>query len=536
MNEKKYNWIAYLLLLSYLLIACYKISSPGLQYDEMLFVNAAQHTKYDSSFIIKSLKGFPILLMPYIGALKSYIYYPIINSLGVNIWTLRLPVILITILSLWVITKLTNKIFNKEFALIVLLILALNPTLVYMTRLDVGPNVLELFLKSVACFLFYRFFFEKASFNNLILGFIILGMGLFNKLNFIWFINASYATIFIFNFECIRKGIVEKDVKNLKPYLAIAASYVVYATYLIIIIKGYNLVHTSDSSSILDSFINKVSVMNGVVNGTTFLGYIYSKVNSKIYTYILYLYGFIIVCGSILNLINKKSAFIEKYKRIYFSICLLIFFDSIQIVLTKEATAPWHAFTIYPFFTIVLVYSLYSIHHVLGAYRANVANLMLAGLVSIIVIYQCSVIVSYFNKLGTSTKNVAWSDEIYKLIDYTKNTNAKFVSLDWGFHNVLIAFDNKKDKYHELSFAINGNITEDEKKWITKSYIQDSSVVFISHSDKGQIFTKALENFKNLAKESNKDLIVIKTFKDSYGEIYLLYSVRDRVITKKPSE
>jgi hypothetical protein len=68
------TWVHILLLLTvYFLISCWSLSLPGLEYDEVLFANAALG-HLDESFIAYELKlgtlRLPLMLMNYIGALS----------------------------------------------------------------------------------------------------------------------------------------------------------------------------------------------------------------------------------------------------------------------------------------------------------------------------------------------------------------------------------------------------------------------------------------------------------------------------------
>src|SRR5262249_11636488 len=79
------------LLSLYLALATYKIHLPGLYYDEILFVGPATGDQpYLKCF------GLPLLVFPYIGALKAWIYTPIFALFGVSPVTIRLPAILIS--------------------------------------------------------------------------------------------------------------------------------------------------------------------------------------------------------------------------------------------------------------------------------------------------------------------------------------------------------------------------------------------------------------------------------------------------------
>src|SRR4026208_2615827 len=73
------RWPLLVLALSLLVFAAaagHPIALPGLDYEEVLFGNAATGGE-NSSFIYRRLFGVPVLLMNYIGALKAYLFAPI---------------------------------------------------------------------------------------------------------------------------------------------------------------------------------------------------------------------------------------------------------------------------------------------------------------------------------------------------------------------------------------------------------------------------------------------------------------------------
>src|SRR5438093_7745917 len=83
----------------FIFLAAYRIELPGLYMNELDFVNAAQGAP-DNTMIYMRLGPVPLLVFPYIGALKAWIYTPIFRLFGVSALTIRLPVILIAAVTL----------------------------------------------------------------------------------------------------------------------------------------------------------------------------------------------------------------------------------------------------------------------------------------------------------------------------------------------------------------------------------------------------------------------------------------------------
>jgi hypothetical protein len=65
----------------FIFLAAYRIQLPGLYYDEVAFVNAAQGAP-DNTFIYRKLGSVPVLIFPYMGALKAWIYAPVFHFTG----------------------------------------------------------------------------------------------------------------------------------------------------------------------------------------------------------------------------------------------------------------------------------------------------------------------------------------------------------------------------------------------------------------------------------------------------------------------
>ena len=141
-----YDKAALIIVIIFVLISIIKINEPGVTSDQLLFVNAAIGP-LDQSYIYKTIHGFPILLMIYIGALKSYIYKPIFYLFGVSIYSIRLPVILIMASALYFLYKAICLKIDKKVAFFTILILATDPSNIAYSRVDNGPTVLEFFFK-----------------------------------------------------------------------------------------------------------------------------------------------------------------------------------------------------------------------------------------------------------------------------------------------------------------------------------------------------------------------------------------------------
>ena len=73
--------------------------------DELDFVNAAQGAP-DNTMIQMRLGSVPLLIMPYLGALKAWISAPVFSLFGVSALTIRLPAIPLAAVTLLIFSQL----------------------------------------------------------------------------------------------------------------------------------------------------------------------------------------------------------------------------------------------------------------------------------------------------------------------------------------------------------------------------------------------------------------------------------------------
>src|SRR5437870_12340989 len=172
----------------FIFLAAYRIELPGLYYDELAFVNAAQGAP-DNTMIYMRLGPVPLLVFPYIGALKAWIYTPIFRLFGVSALTIRLPVILIAAVTLLIFYLAMRRNLGAIWAAIVVWIMAVDPANLFPSRLYWGPPVLmHLFQAAILALWFgYR---DKPKLWKPALIFICFGLGFFDKFNFIWLVSA----------------------------------------------------------------------------------------------------------------------------------------------------------------------------------------------------------------------------------------------------------------------------------------------------------------------------------------------------------
>ncbi len=189
-----WSWAGFALVLSlFLAAACYRLDRPGIYADEALFVGAAYQMTGECEIdaqVAKSVKCVPLYLQPpYLGVAKAAVYAPIFAAFGSGPWPLRLPMILLTTVSLFGLFVFLQREWGAAPALITLTLLALDPIFVYHIRFDWGPAAIALFCRLALAICTIKWLQNGQMWALKGAVFFAL-LGFYDKLNFIWVLGA----------------------------------------------------------------------------------------------------------------------------------------------------------------------------------------------------------------------------------------------------------------------------------------------------------------------------------------------------------
>jgi 4-amino-4-deoxy-L-arabinose transferase-like glycosyltransferase len=439
---------------TFVLIAAYRIHLPGLYYDEVLFVNAAEGGSQDN-FIYKRVGGVPVMLMPYIGALKAWLYYPIFATFGVSVWTIRLPVILIAATTLLVYYLLLRKILGRGWACGVVWLMALNPAFLFTSRLDWGPVVLMQFFKATMLFLWFAYL-ERPSFQKLAgLGACAI-LGFFDKFNFIWLILAlGSGVLFVYSEEIRRTWkSLSLRLRFTCAFLGVAVSAA--AAYLIFPLLRFP---TAASGDWLDRMSATWYGILNTLSGTALAAFIFGS-NEGVFTFEPWgtLLPAMLTGVACLLLRSNDVGFRANRKAGWFCMTAMILVF-IQIVFTPQAGAPWHHVMVFPFFLLALAFFARAItqHFVNDKRQVPAARgftaLTVAAVLVLAFAYSANTFIYLKHFKTSAVYNPRWSPAIYNLATFIskKDTTVdKIVCIDWGLANQLEALEETNNIAHAI--------------------------------------------------------------------------------------
>lgn len=162
----------------------------GVQNDEALFAAPYYQPNARDFCITVFHKRIVLMVMSYIGTLKTALYAPILAVFGGNAWSVRLPMVLAGALTVFLFYYLLQRSAGRRAALLGTFLLATDPAFLLTDTFDWGPVALEHLCLVTGCLLVLKSVQESrsvcVSMRSLGLGFFFLGLGLWNKAIFGW--------------------------------------------------------------------------------------------------------------------------------------------------------------------------------------------------------------------------------------------------------------------------------------------------------------------------------------------------------------
>src|SRR5208283_5047171 len=171
-------------LLALLAIEVAFLPMPGIQEDEALFLLPFLHGHPQFySWTVGNVQ-VPLMLSEYIGALKTWVYWPIFRVWQPSIWSIRLPVCFFSLLTVWILAEFLKRAVSAGVALITVLLLATDASFVITNVFDWGP--VSLLLLSTVLFLYlFRLFLDSGERFALGAAFLVAGIATWYKTLFL---------------------------------------------------------------------------------------------------------------------------------------------------------------------------------------------------------------------------------------------------------------------------------------------------------------------------------------------------------------
>ena len=530
MPPQRRRWPLLVLALSLLAFAAaagHAVALPGLDYDELLFVNAATGGE-SASFIYRRLFGVPVLLMNYIGALKAYLFAPIFALLGVSAATIRWPAIVISMASIVLTYALARLSLRPGAAATAAALVALDPVFVMLTKVDWGPIVLMMPLKLVALYCLYRALAGGSP--ALLWGTAAAcALGVFDKLNFIWFVLALVPTTLLL-FRPELASMYRRDPARLLA--PVATLFVVALAMGLRQIAPLFLETQEADRSITARIPALIAAYAGAMDGRV----VYQWMTDSPLPHPTLVNYATLVGLAVLGLTGRQRARTARSSprlalgdRFVLGYGVLFALILAQIVITERAGGPHHMMMLFPFHLLLLTAGLAELAGTTSRLRRGGALLLLVALAlsDLRVTRAYALVYQAEERLRPRLSPV-----IYQLSAFLNREPPDRINfVDWGMHNQVYALgtDRTRRACRDLWMAFRLPLSRQQTADILARDFAADRVLVIMHPRSGDSGVGAQDRFLQWADSLGLVLQPLRTFRDRGGRVLYEVSIIRRV-------
>jgi hypothetical protein len=234
----------------------------GLESDEVIFAQPL-HGLINPMFAVSvHHHPVPLMLMSYIGTLKSLIYWPLSWIFSSSVYFVRFPMVLVGAATVLVFYKWACIFAGPRCALLAAVLLATDPTFLLTDTFDWGPVALQHLLLVSGCLLIAR--------GRLSWGAFLFGLALWNKTIFLWTLAGLSLASFVVCHSAVRSVLADR-----RRCARAALAFVLGALPLLVFnVKHPNATLGENAHLSLENFRVKYVVLSSAVDGSGLLGYL----------------------------------------------------------------------------------------------------------------------------------------------------------------------------------------------------------------------------------------------------------------------
>ena len=506
----------------------------GIEDDESLFVDAIFHPRAELYSLRLGHSHVPIMLMTYLGALKSIIYGPILRLLGTGIRVLREPMLLVGVASLYLFYCLLRKVAGVRAACIGCGLLAVDSMYLLTICFDWGPVALQ-HLLLIGGVLLVAGFFQDGSGWKLAAGGFLVGLALWDKALAVWLLSGlGIAAILTFPRQ-IFGAFTRRN-------LAVAAGgFLLGALPLLIYNAGHHWVTFSGNfrrDTTPGAITGKFRMLVDTGHGDGLFGWmtdedwqtpaphapqgVLATASARISAVAGHPRRHLLVYAFVLALLLAPLARGTALRTILLALIAMALAWIQMAITANTGGSVHHTILLWPLPQVVIAVSFAASSRRLG--RAGIPAVVVA--LAAMMISGALVINEYYTVMLRDGGAQSWTDAIYPLASYVKNTPAKaaVVCLDWGILDPLRLLDRGKLALEMSPDSLaRPEMPEGDRAWLAWR-ISDPANLFIGHTKAYEFFPGASPALARFATEAGYSRETVAVIGDSYGHpVYELY-------------
>jgi 4-amino-4-deoxy-L-arabinose transferase-like glycosyltransferase len=530
-RNSRYSLVAVAACLLFLIAGWQFLARLGIQNDEALFANGI-YKPYAVAYVYQiGHSRLPLMLMSYLGTVKSWVYRPIFQVFGAGVEAMRAPMLLAGMASVWVFYLLLRRLAGERAALVGCGLLATDSLYLLTVCFDWGPVAIQHLLLISGMYFLVRFYQERTQ-GSLAAGCFLLGLGMWDKALAVWMLaGLGVAALVIVPRPIFRLFTVRRVGVAVLAFGLGALPLIIYnVANQGVTFRGNTTWDTSDLAG-------KARLMRGTAEGSALFGWLnfedwqtkqphrphgalesatagISAIDSHVRHGLLF-YAFLLAL--LLTPLARGNAL----RAILFALLAMIV-AWVQMAVTANAGGSvHHAILIWPLPQMVIAISFAAASRRLGtagitALAAALAVMMIAGLL---------VTNEYFCLIVRNGGSQNWTDAIFRLSDYLKTQSPGNVyCVDWGMTDSLRLLSRGRLPLRVGTDPITKQALDDKDRELLEKMITSPGNLFINHTGDFEFFKGVNDKLVNYAADAGYRRDVLTVIADSNGRpVYEVY-------------
>ncbi len=500
------------------------VGLTGVEADEALFMSPVLEPR-GAVYARFFHHEWPVLLMSYLGTLKTLIYKPIIAIFGCSVWSLREPALLGGACTIVVFFLLLRRVSGDLAALIGCGLLATDSLYLMTSCYDWGPVVLQHLLLLGGGVLAFRFL-ESKNLLPLAGAFFLWGLALWDKALAVWLLSSMGLAAIVLYPRYLLGLLTWRRVATAVVAFILGAFPLLWFNY------KHHWVTFQGNFTRDEHFYDKWPNLRYTLNGEGMFGWMMpfhgdavpavhapdsslTAVSAKVSAFAGHPVADWMIYGLALALL--LTPFVARgrdLRAILF--CVVVFVGGwLQMALTLNAGGSvHHTILLWP-----LPQAIVAIALAAGARRLGKVGVPVAGVVvATLMISNVLVLNEYFVNLWRSGPMGAWTRAILPLSTYLKETPARHVvAADWGILEPLrflnagtLPLENGQDPINQPSLS-----TDDERRLVRMLDTPDH--LYIMHTKEAEVFPNIRDKLLAFASGHGYERQVLAQIQDGYG-------------------
>ncbi len=459
----------------------------------------------------------PLMLMTYLGCLKTLIYAPVFKLFGTGVYAVREPALLFGAISVWLFFLLLRRIAGNRAGLIGCWLLAADSLYLLTTCYDWGPVALQHLLIVGGVLSLVRFY-QTLSSISLFLGFLSFGLALWDKALAIWMLSGlGVAGILTFWREIY--GVI-----GFRRVLISASALALGAMPLIFYNAHASLATIRENTAWDTSGLRtKFRFVTQTAQGGALLGFWNATDETTPSPHRPR--GLLEVAGARISTLADAPTSDWLLAAFIIAILLaplagwtavrgMIFFSTAMAIAWFQMAANphtggsvHHVILLWPWPEAVIAISFAGFSRRLPRFGVPA----IAAATALVIVSSLLVTNEYYTKLIRNGGSTTWSAAVFPLAESLKNSGAAHVfCTDWGFFETLILLDRNRPPVRDGIGAVTDAAS---MQWA----LGDPSNLFVEHTKEAEVNAGAGAKFDEAAAKFGRHPEKIGTIADGYG-------------------